>query len=45
MRAWVVVADHPYYRVTPADGAFAYDNLPAGKYRLKIWHERLGTLT
>jgi plastocyanin len=45
MRAWVVVADHPYYRVTPADGAFAYDNLPPGKYRLKIWHERLGTVT
>jgi plastocyanin len=45
MRAWVVVADHPYYRVTPADGAFAYDNLPAGKYLLKIWHERLGTVT
>jgi hypothetical protein len=31
--------------VTPADGAFAYDNLPPGRYRLQIWHERLGTVT
>ena len=45
MRAWVVVADHPWYRVTPVDGAFAYDNLPAGKYKLQIWHERLGTVS
>jgi plastocyanin len=45
MRAYVVVAGHPYFRVTPADGAFAYDNLPPGRYRLQIWHERLGTVT
>jgi plastocyanin len=45
MRAWVVVAEHPYYRVTQADGGFAYDNLPPGRYRLQIWHERLGTVT
>jgi plastocyanin len=43
MRAWVVVADHPYYRVTQGDGTFAFDNLPPGRYRLQIWHERLGT--
>jgi plastocyanin len=45
MRAYVVVAAHPYYRVTPGDGAFAFDNLPPGRYRLQIWHERLGTTT
>ncbi|MBV9891821.1 MAG: hypothetical protein JO090_13160 [Rhizobacter sp.] len=44
MRAWVVVADHPLYRVTPADGTFAFDNLPPGKYRVQIWHERLGSI-
>ena len=44
MRAWVVVAGHPYYRVTQGDGAFAFDNLPPGRYRLQIWHERLGTV-
>jgi hypothetical protein len=27
-----------------ADGAFAFDNLPPGKYRLQIWHERMGSV-
>jgi len=44
MRSWVVVADHPFYRVTQGDGAFAFDDLPPGHYRLQIWHERLGTV-
>jgi len=44
MRAWVVVAEHPFYRVTQADGAFAFDDLPPGKYRLQIWHERTGNV-
>ena len=43
MTAWVVVAAHPFYAVTGADGQFAFDNLPPGQYRLQIWHERLGT--
>ena len=30
MMAWVVVAAHPYYAVTGADGQFAFDNLPPG---------------
>jgi hypothetical protein len=44
MTAWVVVAAHPFYVVTGADGRFAFDNLPAGQYKLQIWHERLGTV-
>jgi plastocyanin len=44
MSAWVVVAAHPYYAITKADGQFAFDGLPAGRYRLKVWQERLGTL-
>jgi plastocyanin len=43
MVAWVVVAAHPLYAVTGADGQFAFDNLPPGKYKLNVWHERLGT--
>ena len=45
MTAWVVVAAHPYYAVTKADGQFSFDNLPPGPFRLRIWHERLGTTT
>jgi len=43
MLAWVVVAAHPYYAITGADGQFAFDNLPPGSYKLQVWHERLGT--
>ena len=43
MASYVVVAAHPYYAITGADGRFAFDNLPPGRYRLQIWHERLGT--
>jgi plastocyanin len=44
MTAWVAVAAHPYYAITAADGKFAFENLPAGTYRLKVWQERLGTV-
>ena len=43
MTAWVVVAAHRYYAVTGADGQFAFD-VPPGQYKLKVWHERLGTV-
>ena len=45
MRAWVVVAEHPFYAVTGASGEFALNNLPPGKYTLSVWQERLGTVT
>jgi plastocyanin len=45
MRAWVVVAEHPFYAVTGPSGEFALDNVPPGKYTLKIWQETLGTVT
>lgn len=44
MTTWVVVAAHPYYAVTRGDGQFSFENLPAGSYRVQIWHERLGTV-
>jgi plastocyanin len=44
MQAWVVVAAHPYYAITGADGQFAFNNLPPGQYKLKVWQERLGTV-
>jgi plastocyanin len=44
MTAWVVVAAHPFYAVTGADGQFAFDNLPPGQYTVQVWHERLGTV-
>jgi plastocyanin len=44
MKSWVVVAEHPYYAVTDAAGAFRIGALPPGRYRLRMWHEALGEL-
>jgi hypothetical protein len=45
MRAWVVVAEHPFYAVTNERGEFAFEGVPPGKYTLRIWQEILGTVT
>jgi plastocyanin len=45
MLAWVVVAAHPYYAITGANGGFSFNNIPPGQYKLHIWQERLGTST
>jgi len=42
MRAWVVVADHPFYAVSNEAGEFTLPNVPPGKYVLQIWQETLG---
>lgn len=45
MRAWVVVAAHPFYVVTNDHGEFTLGGVPAGKYTLQVWQESLGTVT
>ena len=45
MRGWVVVAEHPYYALTDGAGEFELKGLPAGRYTLKVWQERLGTVS
>jgi plastocyanin len=42
MKSWVVVAEHPFYAVTDAAGAYRIANVPPGKYRLRMWQEALG---
>ena len=42
MKAWVVVAKHPYYVVTDDAGTFSLGQIPPGKYTVKVWHETLG---
>jgi plastocyanin len=44
MRAWVVVAEHPFYAVTNDRGEFALENVPPGTYALQLWHESLGVM-
>lgn len=45
MSAWIVVAEHPYYTVTGADGKFTIADVPAGTYTVEFWQEKLGTQT
>lgn len=45
MRAWVVVAEHPFYAVTNDRGEFLLENVPPGTYTLQLWQETLGTVT
>ena len=41
MAAWVVVADTPWFARSAADGRARIDAVPAGSYRLHIWHPGL----
>ncbi len=45
MSAWIVVAEHPYYALTAADGSFKMSDIPPGTYQLQYWHEKLGKVT
>ena len=45
MRGWVVVAEHPFYALTGGAGEFELRGLPPGRYTLKAWQERLGTIS
>ena len=42
MAAWIVVADTPWFARSAANGKARIDNVPAGNYRLRLWHAGLG---
>lgn len=41
MVAYVQVMENRYYAQPGNDGSFAIDNVPTGRYRLHVWHERI----
>ena len=41
MAAWVVVVDTPYYGRSAQGGAVVINNVPAGNYRMRVWHPGL----
>ena len=45
MVSYVGVVAHPYFAVSGSDGAFRITGVPAGKYPIRVWHERYGRLT
>lgn len=44
MRAHILVLDQPYFTTTSADGNYRIENVPPGKYTLKIWQDQLPEL-
>jgi len=42
MVGYVAVSKHPYISVTGKNGKFEISDVPAGQYKIKIWHEKLG---
>jgi plastocyanin len=43
MVAYVLVMGNRYYAQPGADGTFTIDDVPPGRYRLHVWHERIPT--
>jgi plastocyanin len=41
MAGWILVVETPYYASSPATGKAQIDNVPAGTYKLRAWHNRL----
>jgi hypothetical protein len=39
MSAHIFVTEHPYYTISNSKGIFVLENVPPGKYTLKMWHE------
>lgn len=42
MRAWLLVLPTAAYAITDENGAYRIEGVPAGKHKVRIWHERLG---
>lgn len=40
MSAYVVVTETPYYAVSDSQGNYSIENLPPGRYVVRVWHER-----
>ncbi|MBC7928366.1 MAG: hypothetical protein H7039_22215 [Bryobacteraceae bacterium] len=40
MSAVIVVVDTPWFAITGQDGTFRISGIPAGEYRMKVFHER-----
>jgi len=45
MAGWIIVAEHPYYAVTDANGQFTLTDVPPGTYTIEFWQETLGVVT
>ena len=42
MNSYLIVSDTPYHAITDRNGNFEIKGLPAGEYKVEVWHETLG---
>jgi hypothetical protein len=42
MESWGLAMENPYYAMTDQDGRFEIGDIPAGTYKMVIWHPYLG---
>ncbi len=42
MHGFAFVAKNPYYALVGEDGSYKIEGVPAGKYKIKAWHGKLG---
>lgn len=40
MSATIVIVDSPYYALSDQDGNLTINDVPEGRYQLRVWHER-----
>jgi len=49
MLAFIFIARNPYYAIVDSDGEFLIENVPPGRYSIRVWHgvlgEKQGTVT
>jgi uncharacterized protein (DUF2141 family) len=45
MTGYIAVNANPFFAVTGDDGSFEIKDVPAGKYTVEAWQEKLGTKT
>ena len=45
MAGFVVTFENPYFAITDKDGNYTIEGVPAGKYVVKTWHEKLKELS
>jgi plastocyanin len=45
MEAYVLALETPYFAVSAPEGNYEIKDVPAGKYELKIWHQKLKAQT
>ena len=45
MKAWIIVADHPYHAISDQEGSYQISGIPPGTYTVQFWHETLGLVS